>query len=894
MSDTYGGGGALNDPMTQAIIQMLLQGGGLQQQMPAWQGSMGPDILSQMTFGYDPTMMQQSSLAGFIPPSEDEEDAGTLEEAARQGNYLQDFLDLTADPVAAAMFGGGGFAGDSFAPTVSRELIPRPNTDRFNQWLQQPDSWEGMIASRVAQGRSPRSAIIELREIMENADADAEANGDNADQQLQQQAAQIRRMLPPAWQSNDALEPLTGAQAIDWQQAFDDADDLIKPYLEEQETQPGPVGEQRNEFGDIISSGGEIVVGPDGQLYRETTEESPLAEKYRELGIPLPTETYDAGDLLGAQWQQAEQTYLNDVPALDDTYRQLMQDYERGMQNATGANLSQADVFRMDQQAAMGRGAGGRAPTAAVTPKAQPEPQGGGGFGSLWADADAGVVGSWQRMIGPAIEENRARMETTGVPGVWGTTPAALQAGAGLARDWWDVGWQNAGDRAGRPGISTILGDPTQTNPAVGAIADTVVDAAALDAGRVDTGRNWLAQMIDNWGGGLAAGASNIFGGGNDIENQLTSQAAGGQQYSPGGAQDPNAGLTLAQQQAQVAANPALQTPAWQEILQRSMQNGQTAGTPLPPLNTDDLAAIFTRGQGGVGGGQAGGQGGPRTIEDLVGAPGAQPANTVHNGAIFDAQGRLLGYEPGAGTVDWANAVQGAPNTSGRTGPEPSEGAPANRQLTQQMILQILGQQPRPSGYEHNGAQFDAQGRLIGYDTNNTSTRTGAEPSEGVKRTSRNTSGRTGPEPSEQTRSLTDLIWPGGRQRQTPAPQETQEMLRMLFPGTQSRPRSLRGGSKGGGGEPAQRTGKQNLTFGTHRAGPVDTYRLTEAGKARRSRTQANAARSRANSDSQAVYNEDYWRARGYAEALQRMGVTPTSVALANRTGGLNQMFGRK
>jgi hypothetical protein len=938
VSDSYGG--ALNDPMTQAIIQMLLQGGGgLAQQQPAWQGAAAPDLLSQLSFGYDPSMMQQSSLAGFIPPSQDEEDAGSLEEAGRQGNYLQDFLDLTADPVAAAMFGAGGFSQDSFAPTVTRELIPRPNTDRFNQWLTQPDSWEGMIASRVQGGRSPRSAIIELREVMENADADAKANGDNADQQLQQQAAAIRRMLPPAYQSGDSLEPLTGAAAIDWQQAFSDADDLMKPYLEEQETQPGPVGEQRNEFGDIVSSGGEIVVGPDGQLYRETTEESPLAEKYRELGIPLPTETYDAGDLLGAQWQQAEESYLNEVPELDDAYSRLMEDYQRGMQASTGANLSQGDVFAMDQQAAMGRGAGSRTPTGGGTvPKAQPQQEQQGSW--------------WDRQAGGSDNSAAGRLQAVG------ETAGPPTAAVGR---WFQDLFSSAGQQAGPQ--TTISGTDTYGFPTTSATGGSglegIIQSIPADVGQAGlTDLNVLAgpnsvtaQGLDTWGGGLAAGASNVghadpLGAISNATgswwNAIKGYLQNGQDVDPAAAAqiNPQTGLDAGGFQPPPPRNAEDLIPgSTQWLLSQTLGNQgnpnaaghrqapPTPGTPLPALTTADLAAIFDDGNAvpGIGGGGAGGQGAPRTAADLAGvpsaapgpqplpaAPGGQytpaPGNYWRDGAWYDGQDRLLGYAispgdpPGSGSATPRRGdsqsqqtwfPEGAPG-SPQTGPPEAQMSASQiydqqhrqaRPPTDANTLAILRQMLTPTQIFENQRQEQFA------DPHRSSTRTGPEPSEGVKR-SRPSSERTGPEPSEQTTPLLELVWPGGRQRQTPGPQATQEMLRMLFPGSESRPRSM--ATSRAKPSPGPRSGKQNLYFDTHRAGPVDTYKLTQRGTAQRSRRQANATRNRVNSDSQAVYGEDYWRARGYAEALQRMGVTPTSVALANRTGGLNQMFGRK
>jgi hypothetical protein len=811
MSDSWGGG---LDPQTQAIIQYLLANGGAQ---PApWQGAAGADVLGQLSFGFDPSMMQQQSLAGWIPPSQDAEDAGSLEEAGRQGNYLQDLMDLSADPMIAALMGGGSFSQDTFAPTVERELIARPATQQFNQWLTNAQagdvSFEGIVAQAVQNGRSPRTAVSQMRQLIQQADANAES--DNPDPDLQAQAEQIRSFLPPSFQYGAAGEPLTGDAAINWQSAFDDADDLVQAYQEEQQTQPGPIGATYDDEGNMTSSGGNIIVGPDGQFYRETTTESPLAEKYRELGIPLPTEQYEAGDILGAGWQQANQAYLDAEPQMDAAYRQLRTDRDMALSNATGNNLSQSDVFRMDTMDNDATRAVGAAPTQAEVAEA---PQQAGGS---WWDQQP---------------EGSAAARLAGVGGAVG--PAAAPIG-----DWFQDMW-TGGPAAHDPaaGGTDLYGMPAE-NPVNNAISTGV-----------NSFLEWLMTGKDRDPAAAAV-----------IDPQTGLDAGGFQPPPPQNAEDMIPGSTQ-WLLAQTIGNQGNPNAAGHR------QAPPTPGTPLPPLNTDDLAAIFDDGNAvaGVGGGGAGGVGGPRTLADLGEGDGTD----------------YLDY--------WLNANGDQSYQQSRQGQPPLP--PPSDANTLAMLRQML----TPTQVFEN--QRQAQFALP--QTSNASPRTGPEPSESVRGTNvsgrtgpepselvsgSNVSGRTGPEPSEAATAPQglSLMWPGGKQRQTPDQSSTNQMLRMLFGMDPEEPTGTSG--------PKDRAGNGKLRMGGgHRASAVDSYRLGQRANARTIDREIQRSNVSSWGRYRNTYGRDYWQARGYAEALQSLGVTPTSVALANRTGGVNALFGR-
>jgi len=299
------------DPMTSSIIQYLLQQGGMGAGMPQGQ-AWNPQMADQLTFGYDPTQYQQSML-NFMPGMTEDEMEDPLGYSKDAANYLQDRSDLMTDPAMFATGGQGTYSADAFAPEVSMELIPRPETMKFQQWLANPESFEGWLANRVAEGGTVSTAIAEMREVVENADA----NPDDA--QAAQDAAQILRWIPTTGDG-------AGGTLPDWSGAITQANQLITPYLDEQAMQVGPVGPTYDPAtGQQLSSGGEIVEGPDGQLYRQTTTPSPLAESFREMGFTPPNEGYTAADFLGPQWSQAEESYLASVPEMDAAMERLLQ-----------------------------------------------------------------------------------------------------------------------------------------------------------------------------------------------------------------------------------------------------------------------------------------------------------------------------------------------------------------------------------------------------------------------------------------------------------------------------------------------------------------------------------------------------------------------------------------
>jgi hypothetical protein len=122
MSDFAAG----SDPRTAALIQLLMEmsqnGGGAGVTTP----------FDQLSFGYDPSAMQNSLQYGALPAIDEE--GGTVEDMAKRANLLQDTADLAMDPYYAGQAGGGAFAADAFAPTVTYEVVPTPGIDALSYY----------------------------------------------------------------------------------------------------------------------------------------------------------------------------------------------------------------------------------------------------------------------------------------------------------------------------------------------------------------------------------------------------------------------------------------------------------------------------------------------------------------------------------------------------------------------------------------------------------------------------------------------------------------------------------------------------------------------------------------------------------------------------------------
>ena len=170
----------------------------------------------------------------------------SIDEVRDMLRYLEDRNDYLADPFSRAGMGSGFFNEESFKP--KREYVPNPTPveNLLRGYSANPtDTVESLIADEILAGGSPLSAIAKLQQIYNQ---DPEGFG-----------ASI-----PTYTNQGVTEP-------DWKLVQSTADKLWNDFQAEQQ------------------SLGEYMQDEQG-YYTETPSEA--AEKFRALGLPLPTEQY--------------------------------------------------------------------------------------------------------------------------------------------------------------------------------------------------------------------------------------------------------------------------------------------------------------------------------------------------------------------------------------------------------------------------------------------------------------------------------------------------------------------------------------------------------------------------------------------------------------------------
>jgi hypothetical protein len=828
MSNDYTpGGGGVDPAMLTQLLQYLImqggQGGALNNLFPA-------GAAQGLSFGFEPTQMQATSMPQ-IPGTANSRQVGSIEEAQKQGNYFQDVADIGGfGDISAALFGPGGYSTNAFDPIVTNELIQQPATLQFQRYLDPANAgtFEGRVASVIQGGGTTSDAIAQMRQVVEYADAhpdDAQAKAD---------ADMLRPYLPSTTVFDQTNQP---QQIVDWQQAMRQAQDLVEPYLAEQSIQLGPTGATYDPATGRSTPGGEIV-NIDGQLYRQTSEPSSLAQDFMDAGIPLPTEQYNPADILGPDWAQADQMYNTALPGIQDQLAQYLYDATQADDRAATLSQLSPDLFGSD-----GSMVGVSPPRGDIIPN------------------PGAPVGDFLGGIGNNIEDR-----------VKESAGSAAQTGLNLAEGGFSLlgrglGW---GMTTGRNLVENAVGagaQQTMTDPGAPAPINLAAGAAAQ---------------------GEYAG---VRGGG--------AGGAGGPRTLPdlGAVQPPGPGDENSYLEYVLSASPGNRLSYQDWLEQRSQGMGATPGTPLPPLNTQDLAGVFGAGPNAN-----------LSPDERAQATGNRGVPRHHDYNTNTVTGHNAG-----GQID----ITQLPSTAE---PQPVTGRYNTNTVTSNTAV---GQAVMPMGSSgltvHNGAIFDAQGHLMGYTSQQRSPDAervdalltaalarGDErpPSANDKRARTNdtpTSGRGG-----ATQAMLNRLWPDGppvrrgNDSQTSAGHsaswwdqlapagrkpnqgaQTQAMLRYGL-NTQTSP-----------GRSQQSTGKDRWTRPAHgfTAQGLEVGRAqNDARNARIHWAQLTDQNTLAN---RTVHGAAYARTRGYLDALASMGITPTQVALANRTGGTNAMFGR-
>jgi len=250
---------------------------------------------------------EQMNFAGMVPGYDLEGDPYSMNQ---QLNQLQDVNQLLADPLFQGGGGIGGWSQQAFAPTVNYEVVDSPEYQRWMNYINTPNSPEGMIAAELQGGGTPMSAIRKIQAKV-----------------LEDPEGQLAQELAMFFPSLDFDGQPTGE--IDWTKAntaateIDDIRSKIPPI--------GGTGSLTMPDGTVVPAG--EIMEVDGQLVKRTEEPSELMEHFNELGLPSPFEEYSAASFLGPEWQAQDQAFQESAAGLEPYNQALRQAYEDMLRN---------------------------------------------------------------------------------------------------------------------------------------------------------------------------------------------------------------------------------------------------------------------------------------------------------------------------------------------------------------------------------------------------------------------------------------------------------------------------------------------------------------------------------------------------------------------------------
>jgi len=289
--------------------QFLMNFGAPQQQEEAFYQDMPQELDGLGAPQQDPTSMMLSLLASGAMPQYTAKGAVEpfdLQQASQRLNYTQDIGGSMFDNAVALFAGPDAFGSMSqFAPItkytgqavpaqVGDDGLPRPVTksQKMLEIAKRSGGARGFLADLIDQGTDPEAAVAALRDLVSKS-----ASATNLAPEQRKQIDDIRNTLD-VWRTND---PLTGApkpvdrKTAGWEQ-FDE-DSLRKTAQD--------MFEQK--LSDEMDSSTLEFDPESGKYYQgKVTEDSPSAKKFRDAGLPLPTEQYTDPARIQAMMQSVD------------------------------------------------------------------------------------------------------------------------------------------------------------------------------------------------------------------------------------------------------------------------------------------------------------------------------------------------------------------------------------------------------------------------------------------------------------------------------------------------------------------------------------------------------------------------------------------------------------
>jgi hypothetical protein len=221
------------------------------------------------------------------------------------------------DSPMMAMGGANAFSPDAFTPSVSQTPIDAPLFQAFTSYLRDESTLEGIVASELVNGGSASGAVQKLRTFIENNPDDPEA-------------IRLTQLLPP-----EPFDPMADPEApspIDWSEAGNIARRFQEQYHAMPAAQrallPQVLDPNAAPGAEVPTEEGTLSLGVDEMgnpvIMQTTVTPTEQAQKFTDMGLSLPTDTYETEDFLPAEWEAQQQNHLNVVqPAVE----QAMQNY---------------------------------------------------------------------------------------------------------------------------------------------------------------------------------------------------------------------------------------------------------------------------------------------------------------------------------------------------------------------------------------------------------------------------------------------------------------------------------------------------------------------------------------------------------------------------------------
>jgi hypothetical protein len=670
--------------------------------------------------------------AGVIPvvPADPKDD----QTAAQRMNYNQDWLSVQADSSAAALAGPSAYNRNAFRPTSTYSIVDTPGYQQLMAYAARgTNTPEGFIAQEIMSGGTASSAIAALQQNYTRAAADGTLDApENA----------VLRAIPMG-----APDQFDGTVTPDWGGLTQRMTDVEQAYM----TDPSSGGGGQYfdpETGEMIDIGQRrTIIGPDGQpvLVDVETEPSEQSQWFTDQGLSQPSEQYTPGDLLPPEWsdneqqsfamQQAMMDLFNadahpetynppDTTSGKDQYADPAAAYDKAGQFAEGTGFLEGQPLDLNgDRVERAPGVPGdpmsysAAPLATGSPvemaiaAGKALPGAAQAAGSWWGQHGGSAVdsilgaagGLWNAYQGGEDPRSQAAGQYTG------GQPSTWDPNGEFERNWLDQVTQQGQGGSSVEGFMGV-GGPQQLDPQTIAMVNLMAQSTLAQSKMAPGGAQPPpppAPGTVDWSQAIPGAQYNAPG--------AMGPPMPGQGVPPGA--DQRVDDFEAQRAAQFAlpflssartgpepseAVPppnALDSPAWQQLLQASRDKSGAMAQNAAPVDANTLAMMQ--------------QMLAPTAANVSGRTGAEPSEAVRNAPPpsvpvpsqgLGGFGAPAPYGPGE---QWrAQLNQSTPQTG--VDYELPTGVPINRPTTDQMVAMLMGV---------DGAR-------------NTSTRTGAEPSE--------------------------------------------------------------------------------------------------------------------------------------------------------------------